>query len=255
MQRDRDQRLIQVETAVVDRMRAIRRPGERYSEVILRLFTAEKSAKPRKATRARSAPSSLRRKQFAARLASLVMRVRATRGLLRRKSPAGEPERFGSRRRLESRVHRLASIVDADRARLGAVGQRRQQVGQLGVAVLGQQPLRVVTPAPAAGSQTIASVGPRKSDRIREPSWGVRSPAAAALRRDRASERTRRRKRLPRRSPAQDGGPRLRRKLRMGPIFSPSLCAACVQPSRASGKSLPLRNTAHSALAAVAIWR
>ena len=37
MQRDRGQSFIQVEAAVVDRMRAMRRPGESYSEVILRL--------------------------------------------------------------------------------------------------------------------------------------------------------------------------------------------------------------------------
>ena len=37
MQRDRDQCFIQVEAAVIDRMRAMRRPGESYSEVILRL--------------------------------------------------------------------------------------------------------------------------------------------------------------------------------------------------------------------------
>jgi hypothetical protein len=37
MQRDRGQCFIQVEATVVDRMSAIRRPGESYSEVILRL--------------------------------------------------------------------------------------------------------------------------------------------------------------------------------------------------------------------------
>jgi hypothetical protein len=37
MQRDRDQCFIQVEAAMVDRMRAMRRPGESYSSVILRL--------------------------------------------------------------------------------------------------------------------------------------------------------------------------------------------------------------------------
>jgi predicted CopG family antitoxin len=38
MQPDRGQNgFIQVEAAVVDRMRAMRRPGESYSEVILRL--------------------------------------------------------------------------------------------------------------------------------------------------------------------------------------------------------------------------
>ena len=43
MQRDRCQCLIQVEAAVVDRMRAMRRPGESYSQVILRLVELETS--------------------------------------------------------------------------------------------------------------------------------------------------------------------------------------------------------------------
>jgi hypothetical protein len=43
MQRDRGQCFIQVEAAVVDRMRAIRRPGENYSQVILRLVELETS--------------------------------------------------------------------------------------------------------------------------------------------------------------------------------------------------------------------
>ena len=37
MQRDRDQCFVQVESAVVSRMRAMRRAGESYSEVVLRL--------------------------------------------------------------------------------------------------------------------------------------------------------------------------------------------------------------------------
>jgi hypothetical protein len=37
MQRDGSKCFIQVEAAVVDRMRAMRRPGEDYSDVILRL--------------------------------------------------------------------------------------------------------------------------------------------------------------------------------------------------------------------------
>ena len=37
MQRDRDQCFVQVERAVVNRMRAMRRAGESYSEVTLRL--------------------------------------------------------------------------------------------------------------------------------------------------------------------------------------------------------------------------
>jgi len=41
MQRDRGQCFIQVEAAVVGRMRAMRRPGESYSQVILRLVKLE----------------------------------------------------------------------------------------------------------------------------------------------------------------------------------------------------------------------
>jgi hypothetical protein len=37
MQRDHGQCFIQVEAALVDRMRAMRLPGENYSQVILRL--------------------------------------------------------------------------------------------------------------------------------------------------------------------------------------------------------------------------
>ena len=43
MQRDRGQCFIQVEAAVLDRMRAMRRPGESYSQVILRLVELETS--------------------------------------------------------------------------------------------------------------------------------------------------------------------------------------------------------------------
>ena len=43
MQRDRGQCFIQVETAVVEGMRAMRRPGESYSEVILQLVELETS--------------------------------------------------------------------------------------------------------------------------------------------------------------------------------------------------------------------
>ena len=41
MQRERDQCFIQVEAAVVDRMRSMRRSGESYSNVILRLVELE----------------------------------------------------------------------------------------------------------------------------------------------------------------------------------------------------------------------
>ena len=40
---DRGQCFIQVEAAVIDRMRAMRTPGESYSEVILRLVELETS--------------------------------------------------------------------------------------------------------------------------------------------------------------------------------------------------------------------
>jgi hypothetical protein len=43
MQRDRGQCFIQVEAAVVDRMRAARRPGKNYSQVISRLVELETS--------------------------------------------------------------------------------------------------------------------------------------------------------------------------------------------------------------------
>jgi hypothetical protein len=43
MQRHRGQCFIQVEAAAVDRMRAMRRPGESYSQVILRLVELQTS--------------------------------------------------------------------------------------------------------------------------------------------------------------------------------------------------------------------
>jgi hypothetical protein len=43
MQREQGQCFIQVEAAVVDRMRAMRRPGESYNEVILRLVELKTS--------------------------------------------------------------------------------------------------------------------------------------------------------------------------------------------------------------------
>jgi hypothetical protein len=43
MQRDRGQCFIQVEAALADRMRAMRRPGESHSQVILRLVELETS--------------------------------------------------------------------------------------------------------------------------------------------------------------------------------------------------------------------
>ena len=56
MQRDRGQCFIQVESAIVDRMRAMRRPGESYSAVILRLVELE-TGDPKVAERARQARS------------------------------------------------------------------------------------------------------------------------------------------------------------------------------------------------------
>jgi len=44
MQRDNGKCFIQVEAAVVDRMRAVRRPGESYSHVLLRLVELKTSA-------------------------------------------------------------------------------------------------------------------------------------------------------------------------------------------------------------------
>jgi hypothetical protein len=45
---------------------------------------------------------------------------------------------------------RATAVMNADRPRLGAVGKRRQQVGQLGTAMLRLQPLHAVPPAPPA---------------------------------------------------------------------------------------------------------
>ena len=47
-------------------------------------------------------------------------------------------------------VHRLAPVVDAVRAPLLAVGQRHDQLGQLGVAVLLDKPRHTVAPVPIA---------------------------------------------------------------------------------------------------------
>lgn len=46
MQRQGDQCFIQVEAAVVDRLRTLRRPGECYSNVILRLVELESEGGP-----------------------------------------------------------------------------------------------------------------------------------------------------------------------------------------------------------------
>jgi hypothetical protein len=64
---------------------------------------------------------------------------------------------------------RLASVVDAGRARLLTIGEGHEQIGQLGVgAVRDDEPRDIVAPVP--GAQLMASVGPRRSDRIIEPS-------------------------------------------------------------------------------------
>ena len=47
-------------------------------------------------------------------------------------------------------ICRLASIVDAGRARLLAISQRRQEICQLGVAMLRHEPFDAIAPAPAA---------------------------------------------------------------------------------------------------------
>jgi hypothetical protein len=46
MQRDGGRCFIQVEAAVIDRMRAMRRPGESYSHVLLRLVELRKHNPP-----------------------------------------------------------------------------------------------------------------------------------------------------------------------------------------------------------------
>ena len=73
-----------------------------------------------------------------------------------------------------ARIARLAPVVGADRARLLAVGQRRQQVGELGVAVLGHELLQAIAPAPAV-RLTRERERKRTSDIISEPSQGMRS--------------------------------------------------------------------------------
>ena len=58
--------------------------------------------------------------------------------------------------------HRLAPVMDAGRARLRAIGERLQQIGQLGVAMLLHEARHIVSSATATGSQTIGSVGSSK---------------------------------------------------------------------------------------------
>jgi hypothetical protein len=88
---DKGERHIWLEPSVVNKLRAIRGPGERYSDVILRI--------------------------------------------------AGETQRQSA----------PTSIVGADRARLLAVGERLQEVGQLGVgAMRSDEALDVKAPVPSA---------------------------------------------------------------------------------------------------------
>ena len=60
---------------------------------------------------------------------------------------------------------RLVSVIDAERARLLAIGERHQEFGQLGVgAMRGDEPGDVVAPMPAApladdGDRRLADVG------------------------------------------------------------------------------------------------
>ena len=60
--------------------------------------------------------------------------------------------RFSISARREPLVDRLALVVDAGRARLGAVGECHQQVGQLGVAMLVEELCHGVASAPIARS-------------------------------------------------------------------------------------------------------
>ena len=70
--------------------------------------------------------------------------------------------------------HRLAPVIDTDRAPLRAVcHERREQIGELGVpTVLPRQPLHVVPLAPG-DAQTTKRTGTRISDRRVAPSRGI----------------------------------------------------------------------------------
>ena len=63
--------------------------------------------------------------------------------------------------------------MDAGGARLLTVGERLEQIGELGVAVLLHELRHAVRPRGPHGSQTIPSVGPRMSDRVSAPSRGM----------------------------------------------------------------------------------
>ena len=71
--------------------------------------------------------------------------------------------------------HRPAPIVDAGRARLRAIGERLQQIGQLGVAVLFHEARHIVGPAAAAQlaedrKRGVTKVGPDERTRSCEAS-------------------------------------------------------------------------------------
>jgi hypothetical protein len=48
-------------------------------------------------------------------------------------------------------VHRLAAAIDTERADLLAIGERHEQIGQLGVAMLRHELIHVVGAAPTVG--------------------------------------------------------------------------------------------------------
>ena len=73
-------------------------------------------------------------------------------------------------------VRRLASVVDAHRARLGAVGQYRQQIGEHGVLMLRHEPFHLVAPAPFARLADETSTGSRTSLKVTAPPRGMADP-------------------------------------------------------------------------------
>jgi hypothetical protein len=71
-------------------------------------------------------------------------------------------------------IARLTSVVDPDRARLRAIGERRQKISQLRVAaVRSDELLTLKRPNRPHRLQAISSVAARMSDRIIEPSRGI----------------------------------------------------------------------------------
>ena len=101
----------------------------------------------------------------------------ALRLLLRAKMLLRRVKRRDDQGRLKPLVSRLAPVVDAERARLGAVGQRLQKIGQLRVPVRFHQPSLGCS---ADDGRTLTD----ESDRIIKPPRGItnlgqrsRSPA------------------------------------------------------------------------------